>query len=124
MDTRGKPTWIDPLTGLEWQSDSPGRMNWRAAMAYAEGLALDGREDWRLPSCFEIESLLDRSTYRPVMRKEVPFRDTRSYWSSSTFGSHNNSAWIVNFDGAYILSYFKTNRYHIRCVRGDMTHRE
>jgi hypothetical protein len=124
LETLRKPTWIDPETGLEWQSDSPGRMNWHAAMVYADSLALTGWEDWRLPACIEIESLLDRSTYRPVMRGEVPFRDTRCYWSSSTFGSHTNSAWIVNFDGAYILSYFKTNQYHVRCVRGEITHRE
>ena len=65
---------------------------------------------------------LDRSAYRPVMRVEVPFRDTRAYWSSSTFGRHKNSAWIVNFDGAYVLSYFKTNQYNVRCVRGTMQH--
>ena len=97
---------------------SPGRMNWHAAMAYADGLSLNGRDDWRLPTCLEIESLLDRSKYRPVLRREVPFGDNRSYWSSSTFGRHTNSAWIVMLDGAYVLSYFKTNAYHIRCVRG------
>jgi hypothetical protein len=52
------------------------------------------------------------------MRAEVPFRDTRSYWSSTTFGSHRTNAWIVMFDGAYVLSYYKTNAYHVRCVRG------
>ena len=111
-------TWIDPNTDLEWQSESPCRMTWHEALEYAEHLSLNGREDWRLPTCYEIETLLDRSKYRPVVRKEVPFRDTRSYWSSSTFGGHKNSAWIVKFDGAYVLSYYKTNAYHIRCVRG------
>ena len=119
---RNRTTWVDPETGLEWQKESPGRMNWNGAMAYADGLSLNGREDWRLPACYEIESLLDRSAYRPVMRREVPFRDTRSYWSSSTFGGDKNSAWIVNFDGAYVLSYYKTNQYNVRCVRGKMQH--
>lgn len=119
---RNRTTWVDPETGLEWQKESPGRMNWNRAMAYADNLLLNGRNDWRLPACREIESLLDRSAYRPVMRVEVPFRDTRTYWSSSTFGRHKNSAWIVNFDGAYVLSYFKTNQYNVRCVRGIMQH--
>ena len=118
MSVKGQPTWIDPQTGLEWQIESPGRMMWDEAMAYAEELWLNGKDDWRLPTCAEIESLLDRSKYRPVMRNEVPFRDTRSYWSSSTFGRNENSAWMVMLDGAYVLSYFKTNTYHIRCVRG------
>ena len=113
-----RSTWIDPQTGLEWQMDSPGRMTWNEAMAYADGLSLNGRDDWRLPTCREIESLLDRSVYRPVMRTEVPFWDTRSYWTATTFGPNKNSAWLVMFDGAYVLSYYKTNSYHIRCVRG------
>lgn len=112
------PSWTDPLTGREWQCQSPGPMTWHQAQSYAEALVLAGRSDWRLPSVRELESLLDRTKYRPEMRPEVPFRDTRSYWSSTTFGSHRTNAWIVMFDGAYVLSYYKTNAYHVRCLRG------
>jgi hypothetical protein len=93
-------------------------MSWHPAQSYARSLALAGRSDWRLPSVRELESLLDRSKYRPEMRPEIPFRDARSYWSSTTFGSRGNNAWIVMFDGAYVLSYYKTNCYHVRCLRG------
>jgi len=81
-------------------------------------LSLDEKEDWRLPSARELETLLDRNKYRPVMRDEVPFRDQLSYWSSTTFSENTNNAWILMFDGAYVLSYYKSNRYHVRCVRG------
>ena len=118
MSGQGPLTWIDPETDLEWQNESPGRMTWAEALAYADSLSLNGKADWRLPTCKELETLLDRTSYRPVMRTEVPFRDTLSYWSSTTFGRDKNSAWIVMFDGAYVLSYYKTNAYHIRCVRG------
>jgi formylglycine-generating enzyme required for sulfatase activity len=111
-------TWIDPETGLEWQCDSPDPMNWHAAQAYADSLSINGKNDWRLPTASELETLLDRTQYRPVMREEIPFRDTLSYWSSTTFGPAKNNAWIVMFDGAYVLSYYKTNKYHVRCVRG------
>ena len=111
-------TWIDPLTDLEWQFESPGRMSWYDAQAYARNLFLDAKDDWRLPTVRELESLLDRSHYRPVMRAVVPFQDTLSYWSATTFGTNKNNAWIVMFDGAYVLSYYKTNEYYVRCVRG------
>jgi len=111
-------TWIDPVTGLEWQCLSPGRMNWHAAQSYARSLVLTGKDDWRLPTARELETLLDRSKYRPVMREEIPFRNSLSYWSSTTFGANKHNAWIVMFDGAYVLSYYKTNEYHVRCVRG------
>jgi hypothetical protein len=111
-------SWTDPETGLEWQCESPGPMSWHQAQSYVRSLALAGRSDWRLPTVKELESLLDRSHYRPEVRKEVPFRDTRSYWSSTTFGRRGSNAWIVMFDGAYVLSYYKTNDYYVRCVRG------
>jgi hypothetical protein len=115
-------TWVDPETGLEWQMHSPGRMNWHKALEYAQSLSLNDKNDWRLPTAAELETLLDRRALfdriRPIMREEVPFRDILSYWSSTTFAPNTYSAWIVMFDGAYILSYYKTNEYFIRCVRG------
>jgi formylglycine-generating enzyme required for sulfatase activity len=115
-------TWKDPKTGLEWQFQSPGEMSWYEAQEYARSLSLGGKKDWRLPTAAELDTLLDRKTLfdkiRPDMRKEVPFRDTLSYWSSTTFAENTNNAWIVMFDGAYVLSYYKTNSYYVRCVRG------
>jgi hypothetical protein len=119
---RKAPTWKDPKTGLEWQCKSPGKMSWQEALEYAKLLSLDGKDDWRLPTALELETLLDRSVLfdeiRPAVRKEIPFRDTLSYWSSTTFAPDTYSAWIVMFDGAYVLSYYKSNAYYIRCVRG------
>ena len=55
---------------------------------------------------------------RHLLGREVPFRDALAYWSSTTFGENTKNAWIVMFDGAYVLSYNKRNTYHVRCVRG------
>ena len=119
---KSSPTWKDPKTGLEWQCESPDEMSWYEAKRYSKSLSLDGKRDWRLPSLAELESLLDRtkarSDGRPLMREEVPFRYNLSYWSSTTFERDTNNAWIVMFDGAYVLSYYKSNLYRVRCVRG------
>jgi hypothetical protein len=116
-------TWKDPKTGLEWQCHSPGEMTWYEAQEYARSLILDDKSDWRLPTAAELETLLDLKVLyqrmRPIMREEVPFKDTLSYWSSTTFAPNTYSAWIVMFDGAYILSYYKSNAYYVRCVRGQ-----
>ena len=118
------PTWEDPETGLEWQYESPGEMSWPDALAYARALELDGKNDWRLPSVAELETLLDRGVLyyelRPIVRRNVPFRDDLSYWSSTTFQEGTNNAWIVMFDGAYVLSYYKSNKYNVRCVRKEL----
>lgn len=114
-------TWIDPETGLEWQYETPGKMTWYQAQEYAASLLLDGKKGWRIPTVAELESLLNRSKFRsdgrPIMREDVPFRDELPYWSSTTCGANSESAWIVLFDGGYILSYYKWNTYFVRCVR-------
>lgn len=119
---RSPSTWQDPKTGMEWQYESPGEMTWYEALEYAKSLSLGGKDDWRIPTVLELDTLLDKKTLfdkmRPDMRKEVPFRDILPYWSSTTFAEHTNNAWIAMFDGAYILSYYKSNYYHVRCVRG------
>ncbi len=124
IDKETPLSWQDPKTGLEWQIQSPGEMTWHQAMEYAASLSLDGKRDWRLPTLAELESLLDRtqarSDGRAPMREEVPFRDELSYWSSTTFENNTTCAWILMFDGAYLLSYYKSNSYHVRCVRGQM----
>lgn len=113
-------TWLDPLTGLEWQKGPAQQMNWYQALEYAGALDLGGHHDWRLPNIRELESFLDRSQYRPVVREEIPFRDKQPYWSSTTFGTGTQNAWIIMLDGAYVLSYYKTNIYRVRCVRGEI----
>ena len=122
-DRQSSLSWSDPRTGLEWQYDSPGEMTWIEALDYAASLNLIGQADWRLPTLAELESLLDRtrarSDGRPVIRAEVPFQDNRSFWSCTTFERLTRTAWILMFDGAYLLSYPKTNRYMVRCVRGS-----
>ncbi len=51
--------WIDGATGLMWQNPPAEQtMNWEDALAYCEDLELNGEDDWRLPSLFELRSLI------------------------------------------------------------------
>ena len=109
-------TWVDPKTGLKWQITSPEKpMNWQEAMTYAESL----RDDWRLPAIKELETLLDRSKFDPAVRKEVLFRDSLFYWSSTTYAGKTSNAWGVDFYNGGVDDYGKANNYYVRCVRGE-----
>ena len=69
----------------------------------------------RLPALAELESLLDktkvRSDGRTPMREEVPFRDELSYLSSMTFERDTKNTWILMFDDAHLLTYYKSSLY-------------
>jgi len=104
----GDGTVIDRATGLEWmQVDSghlkagpkgDGRLTWKEALAWAEGLTYAGHDDWRLPSAKELQSLVDytrspdttkSAAIAPVFRvtpitNEGGQPDFPWYWTSTT----------------------------------------
>jgi hypothetical protein len=67
----GDGTATDRATGLTWMSvDSgalkagrhgDGRLDWAAALAWAESLVHAGHDDWRLPNAKELQSIVDYS---------------------------------------------------------------
>ncbi|MHB8808874.1 MAG: Lcl C-terminal domain-containing protein, partial [Desulfobulbaceae bacterium] len=124
-------TVLDTWTCLEWQrtpadSDSDGvadAMNWQNALAYAEGLALDGHTDWRLPNYNELSSLMDHSRYGPAIdstifpNTEILSPEITHYWSSTT-ELQGQTAWIVNFTAGGDGYMFKTfEGFYVLSVR-------
>ena len=100
----GDGTVTDTATGLMWQQADSGRgMNWQGALAYAEGLALAGHTDWRLPNAKELQSIVDyarspdttgSAAIDPVFAasavvNEAGARDYPCYWTSTTHAAQN-----------------------------------
>ncbi len=73
----GNGTVTDNNTGLMWQKDSAGPINWHKAMSYAASLSLGGHSDWRLPERNELSML-----YHSVC-KEKMIVQPGAYWSAS-----------------------------------------
>jgi streptogramin lyase len=96
----GDQTVMDNLTGLMWIKDAGvpnvgtctgGAMFWQTALDYIECLNSSnylGHDDWRLPNFNELISLIDRSTFNPVLPLNHPFTNVQLlpgvYWSSTT----------------------------------------
>ncbi|WP_298365409.1 DUF1566 domain-containing protein [uncultured Lutibacter sp.] len=56
----GDGTISDLSTGLMWQkSDDGTSRNWEESLAYAQGLTLGNKSDWRLPNAKELQSIVD-----------------------------------------------------------------
>ena len=116
----GDHTVTDITTGLMWQQDEGGYMDWEEAITYCEDLSLAGYTDWRLPNIKDLESITDDSFYDPAIATNY-FPDARRqhyYWSSTTSASSSSSAWVV---GCGIGSVGRHNNSYtncVRCVRG------
>ena len=94
---------------------------------------LCGAANWRLPTAYELMTLVKCSdgkyktdgsctnfayVSRPTINSTY-FPNTVSdvYWSSSPLANYSSDAWGVNFDGGYSFSLYKSNSNFVRLVR-------
>ncbi len=141
-------TVTDMLTGLIWLKDascgdlvgtnSDGQAEWATALTAASALAsgtcglTDGSVAgaWRLPSRFELESLLDLEYYHPALSNAAGtaqwtegdvFAGVESYyyWSSTSVAGFPTQAWYVYLNYAFVDDFGKTvSLVYVWPVRG------
>lgn len=115
--TNGSGTVTDAATGLIWQQrDSGTALNWEQALSYCENLDFAGRDDWRLPSAKELQSIVDykrspTATDSAAIDPVFYITQTESYfWTSTTHldGPKPSHAVYVAFGRA--MGYFAPPR--------------
>jgi len=122
-------TVTDNLTGLIWLKNANcfEQKDWATALScksLASGLGCgltDGSTagQWRLPNRFELESLLDLSTFNPPLPTGHPFTGVNLnwYWTSTTVAFSTTYAWCVNLADSYVGSNSKTTTCYVWPVR-------
>ncbi|MEE4243111.1 MAG: DUF1566 domain-containing protein [Desulfopila sp.] len=122
----GLITITDTVTGLEWQRvDDNTPRTYNDAYSYCINLGnanFGGHRDWRLPSIWELQSLVDyRQAYPAINTNAFPNTDQVEYWSSTIDERSAAYAYAVNFeDGAINDSVTKSHLYLTRCVRAGV----
>jgi hypothetical protein len=123
----------DNETGLVWeQAPLTTTHDWATARSTCPNRTVGGRKGWRLPSFYELASIVDPNnpTGDPDLPPGHPFDLTTpgsavldtSYWSSTTFihptHTDDGNAWFVNFLNGNVDIGSKVNATPIWCVRG------
>ncbi len=108
---------FDSKNGLVWQrKDDNNTYTWQEAISYCNSLKLAGCSGWRLPTAFELETLIDENNTPPHINKEAFPSSHANYWTLSD-----------NDDNYYALAAFfklgtvdwsnKSVNLYVRCVR-------
>ena len=123
---------LDTETQLVWERrPSPTPYPWPQARLICAQKAVGGRGGWRLPSFYELSSLVDPSVQNPGIPRLPPghpFQNVqpRGYWSSTSFADEPGFALIVGFgfvsgsDSPIAVGDANKNGgpYLVWCVRG------
>jgi hypothetical protein len=119
LQSRGNGTVTDLRTGLIWQQAEIGEMTWTQALTYCQNLSLGGFNDWRLPNCIELQSIVDFSKRYPAIdTRAFPGALPACYWSSTPYALHSGIAWLVDFNDGIVSYGLKSSYYFVRAVRG------
>jgi hypothetical protein len=97
-------------TGLMWAVESIGdedgdSQDHAACTRACADLRLLGHDDWRLPTRAELAALVDDTRTDPAIDPNLfPRVKPNWHWTSTAYAGSSGSAWLVGFDGGYVLS--------------------
>jgi len=112
----GDGTVTDVCTKLTWEKSPPAmQIPFDAATKHCAKLDKAGFQDWRLPTEFELLSMIDYSGKAPG--KDFPADLWNGAWSSSSVSDFADHAWTFLFPGGTTHTFTKMGR-RAWCVRG------
>lgn len=115
-------TISDNYTGLTWQkTQSAKTYTWEEALAYASGLTLGGKSDWRVPNVKELFSLNDEKLHAPSFNTNFfPGITSGNFWSSTTLPNQITKAWDINVEYGIVSYNEKIVKENVLLVRGGL----
>lgn len=113
----------DNNTGLVWEQAPRAAVDsWFNDKFHCVQMQVAGQKGWRMPSVFELETLIDVSVASgPKLPPGHPFNlagSTLNFWSATEWSFDSSNAWGVNFNVGEPGTVPKTGASPVWCVRG------
>jgi len=110
-DERNAIFWQDTLASQVSSED------WDDAVLYCDKLVLDGMEKWRLPTFWELLSIVDYKLAHPAINPLFSYTNEGTYWTSTNFSPTPARAWTIDFRTGETYYNYKTTNHAVRCVK-------
>jgi len=119
---------LDRRTNLNWQRSASttacggdGLCTIAEALTYCDGLILEGKSNWRLPTMLELTSLLDLTRRAPALDPTAfPSAPSDAFWTSTHSRNATQTRYVVDFtEGSSAVSHGytpDTEVHRVRCV--------
>lgn len=121
---------LDTTTGLIWEkTPSSGESGWYRAKTECGVKVIGGHRGWRLPSFFELMTLVDpaASIWRgaPKLPAGHPFgrMPVDTYWSADVPQGNPAHAYVVDFSAGDVATRAKIQPSGFWCMKGSPLHR-
>jgi hypothetical protein len=95
------------------------KKDWKSAKEYCQEMLLGAKDDWRLPTLKELQSIVNIKSYKPAIKNEFKYVAQDYYWSTTEDISTDGYAWNVAFNYGHTTRASTLNEYGVRCVRDE-----
>lgn len=112
----------DQTTKLYWADNVASKSlttTYENAEEYCRNLVIGTHENFRLPSLYELSSLVDYRRYKPAILQGFENVDNAVYWSTTPFADDADRTWAVNFENGKTDIISKSYDRHLRCVESS-----
>lgn len=120
LSDNGDNTISDNNTGLVWQKQEGGSQFWPNAIDYCNNLTLGNATNWRLPTIYELTTILTLDASSPATDiTKFTAATLTEYITSSMDPVLSTQVYGVDFTQGNIVFINNVNSRSVRCVRGD-----
>lgn len=113
---------FDKTTSLLWADNEQSQslsVTFKEAQEYCSNLVIGSHNNFRVPTLFELLTLVDYGRYKPAILRGFENTDNEVYWSTTPFVDDKDKNWAVNFKTGKTDIIAKSYDRHVRCVQSQ-----
>ena len=120
INLEAKNVLEDTTTSLLWQ-DAPinksALVTYKEATNYCKYLEIGEYKDFRLPTLYELQTLINYENYKPAILDGFTYVENTTYWTTTVFADAKDERWTIDFEkGSRSVKATYYDR-HFRCVQ-------